>query len=86
MSKEQKEHRERVETRAPTWAEAPKMSRRKELWKKGIKLPSLQQERRKKWDKMRLERQLLQGSWLAPGSLGEEVHKIRPVLLRDDTN
>lgn len=58
------------------------MSRRKELWKRGIKLPSLEQEKRKK----RLERQLLQGSWLAPGSLGEEVHKIRPTILRDDTN
>lgn len=64
----------------------PQDEQKKKLWKKGIKLPSLEQGKRRKWDKMRLERQLLQGPWLAPGSLGEEVHKSRPAILRDDTN
>lgn len=83
MSREQKEHRERIETWAPTWAETPKMSRRKELWKKGIKLPSV--GARKK-ERVGQDEAAEAGSRLAPGSLGEEVHKISPVILRDDTN
>lgn len=75
MNREQTEHRERGD-QGSNMHRGPKMSRRMELWKKGIKLLWLEQERRKKQDKIRLDRQLLEGSSLHSGSLGEEVHMI----------
>lgn len=76
----------KVETRAPTWAEAPRWVEERRFGRKELSCYDWSKKEGKSETRWGWTGSYSKDPSLHPWSLGEEVHKMRPLILRDNKN